>query len=209
MDNCETQMSKIPKLTILIVLVNVLVFLYMEFTGSSEDTDYLIQMGALWKPLVVDGHQYYRLIFSFFLHIGWDHLINNMISLLVLGYALEEVVGSIRFGVIYFMSGILAGVTSIVYNMSIGEEAVVSCGASGAIYGLSGALLILLIIGNRGKSKRTTEVPRYLVYLAFSLYSGMQDASIDNAAHVGGFIAGMVICFILTWNKGMEVTYES
>lgn len=199
--------NKIPVMTLILVAVNVLVYLYVEWNGSSNDVDYMLSMGASYEPYILENHEWYRLITHFFLHFGWDHLFNNMISLLVLGYALEQVMGKLRYTVLYFLSGIVAGVASIAYNIMVTGEYSVSCGASGAIYGLTGALLVLLIRGNR--NRRSSEVPRYLLYLAVSLYSGFQDTSIDNAAHVGGFLAGVVICFFMSKTKQMEVTYES
>ncbi len=197
--------KRIPVITCILLAVNVAVYLYVEWKGSSYDADFMIQMGAVYDPLIIQGHQYYRLITHFFLHFGWDHLVNNMISLLILGYSLEQVIGKWRYATIYMLSGILAGVASLLYNMYTAQETV-SCGASGAIYGLMGALLVLLIMGNRGR--RSSEVPRYLIYLAISLYSGMQDPSIDNAAHVGGFVAGALICFLMTRFVPMKYTYE-
>ena len=194
-------------MTLILVAVNVLVYLYVEWNGSSNDVDYMLSMGASYEPYILENHEWYRLITHFFLHFGWDHLFNNMISLLVLGYALEQVMGKLCYTVLYFLSGIVAGVASIAYNIMVTGEYSVSCGASGAIYGLTGALLVLLIRGNR--NRRSSEVPRYLLYLAVSLYSGFQDTSIDNAAHVGGFLAGVVICFFISKRKQMGVTYES
>lgn len=198
--------NRIPVMTLLLILINTAVYLYIEWNGSSYDTEYMLQMGAVYEPYIVQGHEYYRLITHFFLHFGFDHLFNNMISLLILGYSLEKVMGKLRFIILYFMSGILAGIVSIVYNISIGQESV-SCGASGAIYGLMGALLVMLVVGNRGRL--SSEVPRYLVYLGISLYSGMQDPSIDNAAHIGGFVAGAMICLCMSRFIRMEVSYES
>lgn len=198
--------TKIPVMTLILVLINVAVYLYVESSGSSYDTEYMIQMGAVYDPLVLQDHEFFRLITHFFLHFGFDHLFNNMISLLILGYSLEQVTGRVRFLILYFLSGILAGVASIVYNIYVGQETV-SCGASGAIYGLMGALLVLLIVGNRGRL--SSEVPRYLLYIGISIYSGMQDPTIDNAAHVGGFVAGVLICLVMTRFIRMEVTYES
>lgn len=197
----------IPIVTILLLVVNVLVFFYVERMGSSEDVEFMLQMGASYEPSIIEQHEYYRLITHFFLHFGFEHLFNNMISLLILGYSLENVMGKVRFFLLYFMSGILAGVVSIVYNMNVGNEYSVSCGASGAIYGLMGALLLLLILGNRGR--RTSQVPRYLLYIGLSIYSGMQDPSIDNAAHVGGFVVGVLVCLIMYKTKRTEVYYES
>ena len=166
----------LPKFTLLLAAVNVLVYAYVEWNGSSYDTDFMLQMGAVSESLVVEQHEFYRLVTHFFLHFGFEHLFNNMVSLLVLGYALENVLGGVRYLILYFLSGILAGVTSIVYNVSVIGGDTVSCGASGAIYGLTGALLFLLILGNR--KKRTTEVPRYLLFIAVSIYSGIQDPTI-------------------------------
>ena len=199
--------TNVPVLTVILIAINILVYIYVSRRGSVYDTDFMLEMGAIYEPLVVGEHQWYRLVTHFFLHYGWDHLFNNMISLLVLGYAMEQVIGRVKYLFLYFLSGILAGVTSIVYNVIIGAEPFVSCGASGAIYGLMGALLVLLVKGNRGR--RSSEVPRYLLYLGISLYSGFQDVSIDAAAHAGGFVAGFVICLLLTIGKRMEVTYES
>ncbi len=198
--------GKIPIVTLILILINAAVYLYVEFSGSSYDPDYMIQMGAVYDPLVLEQHELYRLVTHFFLHFGFDHLFNNMISLLVLGYSLERVTGKVRFFLLYFLSGILAGVTSIIYNVYVGQDTV-SCGASGAIYGLMGALLVLLIAGNRGRL--SSEVPRYLLYIAISIYSGLQDPTIDNAAHIGGFAAGVLISIVMMKFIRMEVTYES
>lgn len=205
-------LKQVPWVTLLLILINVGVFIYVESTGSSENTDFMLQMGASYEPLIVDGHEYYRLITHFFLHFGWDHLINNMISLLVLGYATELVLGRVRFISLYFLAGIGAGAASVWYNLSAGEPSV-SCGASGAIFGLSGALLILVIRGNRERRKREggfggTEVIRYLIYMALSLYSGFTDPSIDHMAHLGGFLCGVILCLLMTLGKKkMGVSY--
>ena len=198
--------KRVPLMTLILLGINVLVFFYVEFQGSSYDSDFMIRMGALYDPLVLQDHEFYRLITHFFLNFGFDHLFNYMVSLLILGYSLEQVMGRVCFVSIYFLSGILAGIASIVYNIYVGQETV-SCGASGAIYGLMGALLVMLIVGNRGRF--STEVPRYLLYIAISIYSGMQDTTIDNAAHIGGFVAGVVICLIMSRFVRMEVSYES
>lgn len=198
--------NKIPLMTLLLLAANVLVYFYVEIQGSSYNGEFMIQMGAIYDPLVIQGHEFYRLITHFFLHFGFEHLFNNMISLLILGYSLEQVMGKVRFISLYFLSGILAGITSIVYNMYVGQETI-SCGASGAIYGLMGALLVMLVIGSRGRF--SSEVPRYLLYIGISIYSGMQDTSIDNAAHIGGFVAGVLICLIMSRFVRMEVSYES
>lgn len=197
---------KIPLITFVLLAINILAYVYVEFFGSVYDSEFMLNTGALYEPLLIQNHQYYRLITHFFLHFGFDHLVNNMFSLLILGYSLEMEMGKVRFIILYFLSGILAGITSIIYNIYVGQESI-SCGASGAIYGLMGALLIMLIVGNRRKF--SSEVPRYLLYIGISIYSGMQDENIDNAAHIGGFVAGVLLCLIMSRFFRMEVSYES
>ena len=204
----------IPVVTLVLVGINVVIFLYMEYgvaPGRGED---LLNQYATYEPAIVEGHQYYRLITHFFLHFDWNHLFNNMISLLVLGYATELVLGRIRFFSLYFLSGVGAGVVSLFYNLNVGAQ-VYSCGASGAIFGLSGALLVLLIRGyiarrKAGQRSGINEVVRYLIYMALSMYSGFADPSINYMAHLGGFVCGIVLCIFMTiGKKKMGVTYES
>lgn len=185
----------VPVMTIILVVINILVFFYVEVTGGSENIQHMIDMGAMYQPDFFAG-EYYRLVTHFFLHFGIEHLGNNMLSLLILGYALEGYIGKVRILIVYFFSGVLAGGTSIVYNISIAEGEVVSAGASGAIYGLMGALLALMIF--RRSSRFVSEIPRFLLYIVISVYAGMQDASIDNAAHIGGLVSGFIVCACLS-----------
>ncbi len=184
-------------MTAVLVAANVAVFIYIECTGGSDDMEYMIKMGASYGPDILENHEYYRLFIHMFLHFGFMHLFNNMISLVVLGYTTERVLGRIRFLALYLLSGILAGVTSILYCISV-NEANVAAGASGAIFGLLGALLVLLIRGSRGQ---IGNVFPFLIYLAIALYSGYLDQTIDHAAHLGGFLAGMVICLLMQLGK--------
>ncbi len=189
----QQRKSYLPIMTILLVAVNVLVYFYTEATGSSLDVDHMIRMGGMYEPLFMEG-EYYRIITHFFLHFGMEHLGNNMLSLIVLGYAIEGNLGKARYVILYFLSGILAGFSSIVYNVMVTGEAVVSCGASGAIYGLMGALLVMLILR---RHQLKTEIPRFMLFIILSSYSGMRDASIDGAAHVGGLVAGFIVCSLM------------
>ncbi len=191
-----TKKNNIPYVTIAIVIANVIAYAICEATGSWKDTNHMIDMGAMSDTLFIQGHEYYRIITHFFLHYGLEHLGNNMFSLIVLGYALEGQIGRIKYFAIYFLSGILAGATSILYNMYTCHYTI-SCGASGAIYGLMGALLAILLFERHSNDKNA--IFRFVICIGISLYSGMMDTSIDNAAHVGGFVSGFVICAIISW----------
>lgn len=191
--------KNIPVITIILLVINIWMYILTEYTnGMMRD------WGGSYAPLILEEHQYYRIITHIFIHYGFDHIFNNMVSLLILGYSLEGIFGRWRFALLYFLSGILAGVTSLVYNVATlpFEEMPLSCGASGAVYGLMGALLVLLIVGNRGL--RGAEIARYLLFLGLSLYSGMMDTSIDNAAHIGGFAAGCLIGAIMCHGQRMH-----
>ena len=109
----EEPKGYVPVITILLVAANVIIYLYTEMTGSSLETNHMIEMGAMYQPLFLEGQEYYRIITHFFLHFGAEHLGNNMISLIVLGYAIEGNIGRIRFLILYFMSGIIAGLSLI------------------------------------------------------------------------------------------------
>mgnify|MGYP004460838541 FL=1 len=192
------EQKPLPVITVILVLINVGTYLYTEWKGSSLDAEFMIDMGAMYEPAFVEGHEYYRIITHFFLHFGLEHLVNNMIALLVLGYTLEQDIGRIRYLILYMLSGILAGFVSVYVNWSLGEN-VVSCGASGAIYGLMGALLMVLL-KNRKQIVRG-DILRFGIYLVLSLYSGMQDTGIDNTAHLSGVVAGFILCSVLYQRK--------
>ena len=143
----------LPVITIILILINVGAYLYTEWKGSSLDAQFMINMGAMYEPAFVDGHEYYRIITHFFLHFGLEHLANNMIALLVLGYTLEQEIGKIKYLILYMSSGILAGFASMYVNWILSDN-VVSCGASGAIYGLMGALLMVLLKNRKRSEER-------------------------------------------------------
>lgn len=190
----------IPFITVLFVVANVIMFFHTEMAGSSLDADYMISAGAMYGPAFLEGHEYSRIFTHFFLHFGFEHLAGNMFSLLVLGYALENRIGRGWFCFIYLFSGVFAGLMSVFYNLSAYRERV-SCGASGAIYGLMGALLVVLIANRKNNLQK--EAIRFLLYIVLILYSGMQDPGIDNTAHMGGFLGGFLICVVMCIKKKM------
>lgn len=190
--------SRIPA-TITLVLLNVLIFLATDFFASPESY-LLIDRGALsWDKVFNDG-QYYRILTSMFLHSGIDHIFNNMLVLLVIGNYLERKAGSLRFLGIYFSSGILAGCTSMVYNM-LQNDYTPSIGASGAIFGMMGAMLCIVLL-KRGRQEYS---PRQILFMVFlSLYGGFTSQGVDNAAHVGGFISGFLMTLLLCQKERQE-----
>ena len=180
--------------TIILVVLNVLVFLAVEFTGFSQDTVHMLDWGAAYTPCIVEEGETYRIFTSMFLHFGIEHLINNMLVLFVLGSRLERVIGSLRFAVIYFLGGIAGNVVSLLYDLRQGEAAV-SAGASGAVFAVMGGM-ILVVLCNKGRLEDLS-MRQILILAVFSLYFGFTSSGVDNAAHLGGFLAGFILAVIV------------
>ena len=178
----------------LIVFACIGVFLYCDLIASQSTLNKIYSFASLYGPAVVQDGEYYRLLSYMFLHMGLNHVANNMILIFFLGEELERFLGKWRFFFLYFSSGIVAGIVSIVYNILDGNS-VSSVGASGAGFGLIGATVCLLLAD---KSQRGTAfVKRVLLFAAISLYAGFSEQGIDNAAHVGGFLAGAAVTALL------------
>lgn len=180
---------KLPYLTSLLVFINIIVFVICTFTG-----DLLYNVGAFSAGEFVERKEYYRIFTSIFLHWDINHLVSNMIVLFYLGEVVEKHFGSVRYGIIYFVTGICGNLLSMGYELYTNAY-VSSVGASGAVFGIIGALLILVII-HKGRLDQIT-IGRLLFMIFYSLYSGFAGSNINNAAHLGGFLSGMAVACIL------------
>lgn len=182
--------------TMALILINVLVFIAVEFTGTSQDAWHVLEYGAAYTPYIIQNGEVYRLFTSMFLHFGIEHLVNNMLVLFVLGSRLERVIGKIRFLLIYLLGGIAGNVVSLFLELKM-QEFSVSAGASGAVFAVMGAM-IYLVIRNKGWLGDLS-MRQILVMAAFSLYFGFTSSGVDNAAHIGGLLAGFVLA-VLFWH---------
>lgn len=186
--------------TVALIVVNVAVFIFLSFGGMTEDAYYMLQNGAIYLPLLQQG-EYYRLITSIFLHFGFSHLVNNMLMLGVMGLQLELVVGKIKFLIIYFAAGIGGNMLSALVEMRTGDFAV-SAGASGAIFGIIGALLYIAV-RNHGQIGNVSG-QGILVMIALTLYYGFTSSGVDNFAHIGGLAVGFVLAVLLYRKRDTE-----
>ena len=193
MENTLEEFRKEP-VTVILILINVLVFLVSDLTGYSQDVMHMLDLGAAYTPLITEGGEVYRLFTSMFLHFGIAHLLNNMLVLFVLGSRLERAAGKIRFLVIYLLGGVAGNVISLLLELNSGDYSV-SAGASGAVFAVMGAM-IYIVVRNRGWLEDLSW--RQIVVMAlFSLYFGFASSRVDNAAHVGGLISGGILAVIL------------
>lgn len=175
--------------TPLCIDVNLLVFLVMivNHVDAIEPTTLdMITWGGNARQLVVGG-DYWRLLTSIFIHAGLLHLFMNLFSLWFVGIFLESSVGSRKISIVYFFSGILASLSSFLFN-----DFSVSLGASGAIFGLYGFFLARILTKTIDKVISQVFLSTILIFVGYNLVMGLS-GNIDNAAHIGGLITGFLI----------------
>lgn len=207
----QTNRFKQMPATMALIAVNILVFLITHFTIFLSNPDSVLEKGALSWYLINENQEYYRIFTSMFLHADWSHLFNNMLVLLFLGGNLERTLGRIKYLFLYFGTGVLAGLASISYNMwkeyalASPGNTTYSIGASGAIFGVVGAVLWIVVI-NKGRLKEIS-FTQMILFVILSLYSGLVNVQIDQAAHVGGFLGGVILS-ILLYRKRKNIASE-
>ena len=179
---------------VILVVINVIAFVALELFVPQNLSEFVKGACAMYWPAVTESGEYYRLLTSMFLHANSTHLVNNMLILFLIGSRLEKVVGKVRVLLVYFLSGILAGMVSMGYNMWQ-DRLVMAVGASGAVFGLVGAL-VWVVIAHRGRVQDLT-VRQMIFFTALSLYGGFAERQTDNAAHIGGLLAGFLLMMIL------------
>ncbi|CAI9297573.1 unnamed protein product [Lactuca saligna] len=150
----------------------------------------LEKMGALDVNKVVDDHQGWRLITCIWLHGGLLHLLANMLSLLVIGIRLEQEFGFIRIGLLYVISGFGGSLLSALFLQSN-----ISVGASGAVFGLLGAMLSELITNWTIYANKLAALVTLVIIIAINLAVGILP-HVDNFAHLGGFSSGFLLGFV-------------
>lgn len=181
-------------MTVFLILINFLFFIWAELKGGTQDLENMIACGAIYPPLLTEGGEYYRLLTGMFLHFGMEHLLNNMLILFVLGQRLEPVCGKLIFLIVYFVGGLGGNVISLYLEQYRLEYWSVSAGASGAVFAVMGAMLYVLI-RNKGRVQDLS-ARQILIMAAFSLYFGFTSSGVDNAAHVGGLLCGFIAALI-------------
>ncbi len=182
--------KELPFISIVLVASNVLIYLLCQLPGNV-----LYDRGCLSAYEIIVHGEYARIIWSMFLHADVNHLFNNMIILLFMGAMIEKEIGHIPFLVIYLVSGIGGNLLSLAYKV-VNMEWVVSLGASGAIFGLDG-LLLALVLFTRRKLINVTPA-RVVLMICLSLYSGFTGGNVDNMAHIGGLLAGFLLGMVLS-----------
>ena len=177
----------------LLIALNVLFFLYLEITGSSEDAYFMYTKGAMYAPAVLEDGEYYRLLTAMFMHFGIRHIMNNMLVLFVIGDNLERALGHVKYLIFYLLCGIGSNWVSMMAHST--DTMTVSAGASGAIFGVVGGLLYV-VTANRGQLE-DLNTRQLVIMIFFSLYLGYTSTGVDNIAHLSGLVIGFVLAIIL------------
>jgi rhomboid protease GluP len=192
-----------PVVTLAIIGINVAIFLLQTYAGGSTNTDVLLDFGASFSPYFRRG-EYWRLVMPMFLHVGWLHLLGNSYALFILGPILERVYGAGRFSFLY----VAAGIGSSALSMSVSMN--VAAGASGAIFGIAGAMLVAgfmhrdIIPPRWGRAFGAGIVP----FIVLMLFLGFSEKGIDNWGHVGGLLTGGVLAaFIPPPKHGLALEF--
>ena len=183
-----------PYLTWLLLAVNFLIWLVLEAwgrsqgIGGSDNPELLLDFGAMFGPLIADG-EYWRLFTAMFLHAGVMHILFNSIGLLIFGRLVERTYGHHRFALIYVLSGLSGSVVS--YNIN---SVAVGAGASGAIFGVLGALVAFMAANREmlGEMGRQT-LSAIVVLAAINIFFGFATPGVDNWAHMGGLAGGFAV----------------
>ena len=183
----ERRMSRVPPVTLATLALLTVIFVAEVRMGALETRDSLIAMGALARERVAAG-EYWRLLTAPWLHGGTEHLVGNGIALYILGMVCEAAFGPAQFVTLYVLSGLAGSIVSVL--VSAGP----SVGASGAIFGLQGAAIVLL---RRERERLLVRDRRVgfvlLIWAIYTIVGGLTDPFIDNGAHIGGALGGALI----------------
>ncbi|MGH9456741.1 MAG: rhomboid family intramembrane serine protease [Thermoanaerobaculia bacterium] len=181
-------MRRSSPVTFATMAVIAVVFLLEVLAGGSREIPVLVSLGAIVPGLFERG-EYWRLLAAMFLHIGFLHLAVNLWALYQLGGVFELLFGSRRFALTYFGSGLVASIASAMLTRGV------AAGASGAIFGILGALILAIRRSPRFRHAAWSRglVQQLVLWAGINIVIGFTVPGIDNAAHIGGFVTGLLL----------------
>jgi len=187
----HTHSFKRYPLTYTLIIVDIVVYLYSALLSGNLvdiDTRVLVKLGALYGPLVIERGEWWRLLTAMFLHGGMTHLLMNMYSLYLIGRGVEQYFSKSAYLSLYLFSGLFGGIVSLYVHPNA-----VGVGASGAIFGLFGALAGFFL-AHRDRIGTYTKMfmKDFAVVLGLNFVIGLAVPSVDMSAHIGGLIVGFV-----------------
>ena len=203
----RTDIKRYP-LTYILIAASSIVYLFsalLSFNLVDMDLEVLVHMGALFGPFTVVNGEWWRLLSAMFLHGGMTHLLMNMFSLYIVGRGMEMYFDSKSYLSIYFFSGIIGGLASLyMHPVSVGV------GASGAIFGVFGALAgFFLAHRDRIASRSKAFMKDFGVIILINLFIGLSIPAIDVSAHIGGLVAGFIGGYMISKDPKWGLAYNA
>lgn len=194
------------RITYSIIILNLIVYTFSSlFSQDIIDMDMqtLVDMGALYGPFTVLKGEWWRLFTAMFLHAGMTHLLMNMFSLYLIGRGAEMYFDTKSYLSIYFFSGLLGGLVSLyIHPVSVG------IGASGAIFGVFGALAGFFLAHRERIQEHTKAFMKdFAIIIGINLVIGFSIPSVDVSAHAGGLLVGFIGGFVLSKNPKWILAY--
>lgn len=189
----------------ILINLNLIIYLLMVFFGLgfiSFDTDDLFRLGGVEKDAVLDG-DWWRLFTAMFLHGGLMHILSNLFTLFFIGIFTESIIGAKRFITVYILSGLGCSLASIYWH-----DNTVSVGASGAIFGLFGVMIALILLKAFSKKIDLGFLIMSSIFIGYNLLIGLFTNS-DNAGHLGGLFTGFIIGIIISSTVKKEQVVKS
>lgn len=198
----ERGMRHMPPVVLAIIVANVAVFFWEISSGAFMDPKTLIEAGVSGATLLEKGAlvraevlagEWWRMISATFLHGGFSHLIGNMIVLYIVGMACEHAFGAARMALVYFGSGVAGSTLSLIASPGP------SVGASGAVFGVLAAVVVMLYRNQERFYVRDKRIGFVLAaWAAWQLLTGFLTPFVDNFAHLGGMLGGATAALLLT-----------
>ncbi len=166
---------------------------FTHLIDGAYDKYYLLQIGALQRDSVLINGEYYRLLTSLFMHVNFIHLLSNLLAIVIFGSRLERYMGSLNLMFIFLLGGLTGNVVTIIMSD------VASVGASGGAFALIGTLYVLTKRFNRSIDGLGSHL--FFMYILINVSLGFLIPNVNNMAHIGGLIFGMIAGFIHTPQK--------
>lgn len=178
-----------PVITIFLVGVNALFFFGPDLFGIPAALYEVLDGGGVTLTGVQDG-EFYRVLTAAFLHFDINHLMGNMLILAVLGYRLENILGHIPYLVLYLVSAVGANLVSVFVYFTTNDYAVISAGASGAVFGVCGGMFAVALLGRDAEG---ISLQQMVLLIALTLVSGYLSVEVNNVAHISGLVFGILV----------------
>ena len=198
----QEQIYKSSYITLALLGINVVVFLLCSFAFG-----WMYEKGAMITEVVLRDGQYYRLFTAMFLHADPQHLINNMLMLALGGAIVEHYTGHAFYFFLYMLSGLFGNMISMAYEIQ-NRLSWVSVGASGAIMGLVGFVVVWILVNRKTFIRSRSLMIRLALLGVFVIEACFFQKGANTAAHTGGFLTGAVLgvinIIVLKNNKNME-----